>query len=284
MVDILNYEIPDNNFINYFNTLKKNGIGIFRALVTIIMYYIGYFLTNVTISSVDYVFTVSPELVKSIKKVYSKKTIDHTPSGVDSSFQLRFSNTKRYLGVYVGRITAQKGVYDLVTVWSKYVLNGSNAKLAIIGSADEVNKKLLEAEIYRLHLQKNVEVFFGVSNIIKNKLLSQSMVFLHLAKYEPLFPVIGILEGLSYGLPVISYDMAVIANHLKQDNLANFIYVVDNGNTNKVVSALKKYTFRSDKEKKVIFQNARKYAKNYDWDVIAAKEFNVIQQLIANSR
>lgn len=282
IVDILNYEVPDNNFINYYKNLRKNGIGIFRGLVTIVMYFIGYFLTNITISRIDYIFTVSSELVTKIKKAYRKQTINYTPSGVNSSFVLKYSRIKKYRGVYVGRITAQKGVYDLVSLWSKYILHDSGAKLAIVGSADDENKKLLESEILKLKLQKNINVFFGASNEVKNKVLFQSAMFLHLAKYEPLFPVIGILEGLAYGLPVVLYDMNVVSKHLKKPGVDSFIYVVDNGDTDKVLSTLKQYVAYSDEEKNNIFKAARKYANGYDWDTIAAKEFNVIKQMIKN--
>nr|MBI5455846.1 glycosyltransferase [Candidatus Levybacteria bacterium] len=280
VVDILNYEVPDNNVINYYKNLRKNGIGIFRGLITIIMYFIGYFLTNITISRVDYIFTVSPELVGKIKKKYRKQTINYTPSGVNSSFDLKYSKTKEYRGIYVGRITAQKGVYDLVHLWSKYTSHNPSAKLAIVGSTDDENKKLLKLEISKRKLQKNIDVFFDASNEVKNKILSQSAMFLHMAKYEPLFPVIGILEGLAYGLPVILYDMNVIPRNLDKSNASNFIYVVNSGDIDKVLSVIKQYSTYSDDKKNNIFQAARKYANGYDWDTIAAKEFKIITQMI----
>ena len=280
VVDILNYELPQNSVVAYYRQLRKGRVSAIRAWIIIIMFYVGYFITNISIKNADYVFTVSPQLVKSIKKAYRKETIDYTPSGVDSSFPLVFSNVKKYLGIYVGRITAQKGIYELIAVWSKYVLRDSNAKLAIVGSADKVGRDLLKKEISRLKLEKNIDVFFGASNELKNKLLSQSKLFLHLAKYEPLFPVIGILEGLSYGLPAIIYNMEVLENRMKGADLDNFIYVVDNGDTDKVVSVISNYISSFDGEKEIAFQNARKYAKGYDWDKIAAKEFNVITKLI----
>lgn len=280
IVDILNYELPQHSVTAYYKQLRKGKVSIIRAWIIIVMFYLGYFITNISIKNADYVFTVSPELVKSIKKAYGKQTINYTASGVDSSFPLQFSSEKKYLGIYVGRITAQKGTYELLNVWAKYLLHDSAAKLAIVGSADDENKKLLETAILKLKLQRNVDVFYNASDELKQKVLSQSVIFLHLAKYEPLFPVIGILEGLAYGLPIIAYDMNVVPKDLRKPGVDSFIYMVDNGDTDEVLSAIKQYASCSDEKKKNIFQKARKYANGYDWDIIAAKEFKIIRQMI----
>ncbi len=282
VVDILNYELPESDWFSYFKKLQKSGVGLLRSFITIIMFSIGYFLTNITLPATDYIFTVSPELVKKIKKAYKKNTIDFTPSGVDTKRAV-VAKKKKYLGVYIGRITTQKGIMELIATWTEVVRKKKDAILAIAGHADETLLINLKKEIKKKKLTNNIKFFGQVTEKEKFGLLSESEMFLHLARYEPLFPVIGILEGLASGLYTIVYNMPVVSSQKKQLQKEESLAIVENGNIEEVTKQILSFSSLQTAKKQKIDKAARKFAKFYDWDIIAKKEFNVITKLARQS-
>ncbi len=282
IVDILNFEIPEKTLFLFYKKLRKNNIGIFQSLAIMFDFLTHQFIISKTINFADYVFTVSPELVRVLKKYYHKNTIDFTPSGVDNSFPLNFSVQKKYLGVYVGRMNMEKGLINVINVWKKVVEKIPKAKLALAGVIGEDFKKIITKLIKQYKLDVNVDLFGPVTEEKKNQILSQSQLFLHLAKYEPLFPVIGILEGFSHGLPAIVYDMPVVSSQIKNLKLKNFIFITKNGDREEVVSKILKYNLFSQNKKSNLSQKAKKFAGLFDWGQIAKKEFIIINSFINN--
>src|SRR6266568_1521087 len=284
VVYILNYELPEKNVWLFYKRLRNSGSGLFRTIAIISAFYIGYFLTNRTINNVDYVFTVSKKLVLALKKVYKKTTIDYTPSGVNLPLSKRVVEKKKFLGIYVGRMSSVKGVFEILNVWAKVVEQNKTAQLALVGFVDENTLGALKKQI-EFNLKKNVSIFTDVSDQKKNELLSQSELFLHLAKYEPLFPVIGILEGFSFGLPVVIYNMEVYQSVRKQFKLTDTsIYAVKNSDTNAAAKAVTDFARLSQSKKKEASLNVIKIAKLFSWDSIAQKEFRVINSLIKQQK
>jgi glycosyltransferase involved in cell wall biosynthesis len=279
IVDILNFELPDKSAYKYFNKLRATGVGLFRAVTTIVVFYIGYFLMSRTLGYADYVFTVSPELVTSIKKVYKKETIGFTPSGVDSK-RYSQSKTKKYAAMYVGRVNIHKGIQDLLDVWALVAAKKKDAVLCVAGYIDESIENHIRQEIKEKKLEKNIILHGQVSDNQKIKLLSESGIFLHLARYEPLFPVIGILEGMASGLYTVVYDMPVIASQIQKLRGETSLAIVKNGDIETVSKNILKQLSLPEKDKKAIAVNAERFAKKYDWDVIAKIEFDEIRRLI----
>jgi glycosyltransferase involved in cell wall biosynthesis len=284
VVDILNYEIPEKSSIAFFKKLYKNNLGFIRSFMTVVIYYLGHVTIDKTINHCDYVFTVSQELVTVLKKVYKKNTIDYTPSGVNKPNIVKIE-TKKYLGVYMGRLSTTKGITDLLAVWEEMIQYNAKAKLAIAGSCDEIFFNNLKIEIKNYGLQNNIDVFRNVDEKQKNKLLSSSQIFLHLSWYEPLFPVIGVLEALTFGLPIIHYQMPVVRSQLKKiaDKDKNFIFVVDKGDILQAVQKIMQFDKFSGGEKKNISTNAKNYSKLYDWDVIADIEIKVLSKFVKDT-
>src|SRR3989344_759530 len=205
VVDILNFEIPDKSVFTYYQKLRKSGQSIIRSILTIYATLQSTFLIKRTVNLVDYIFTVSPDLISALKKYYRKESIDFTPSGVDSSFPLPK---------------------------------------------------------------------------VKKKFLAASQLFLHVARYEPLFPVIGILEGLSFGLPAIVYNMKVVSSQQNILKKWKCLYIIENGSTKEVVKKIQEYYKSTQKTKNLLSLEAKKFANLYDWDKIAKKEFGIILDLI----
>lgn len=281
VVDLLNYEMPEKSYRLFYQKLRERGTSSVRALAILFDYFSSKSIIDSLLHKADYVFTVSADLRRTLAKVYKKRSIDYTPSGV-KMVKLPSTRDKEFLGVYVGRIHMQKGVFDLLSVWQKVVGQKPKAKLAIIGHVDESTLKTLQEKIVYLKLENNVCVYPSVSEKQKEKLLSQSELFLHLAKYEPLFPVIGILEGLMEGLPVVVYDMPTVASQRAEIARLSFIKVVPNSNIEAAAKYILQYIKLPKSKKSQLSQGAHQYAKKFSWPIIADKELKVIKRLATN--
>lgn len=277
VVDILNFEIYDKGIIPTIKAFQKNSKNIFVSFILACVVYISYLIIKYTINSVDYIFSVSPTLVERIKKVYKHETISYTPSGVSKMAFGEKKKQSKYLGIYVGRVTELKGIYNLLDVWTALVRKIPDAKLAIVGLISEVELKIVKKIINERKLESNILVTGGVSEETKFKYISQSNIFLHLATYEPLFPVIGILEGCAMGLPVICYDMKVIPPPQEISKEKSLI-IVKNGAIDEVVSSIMKLRNLSNNDIEKIQEKAKNYAKKYDWEQIAKIEYNILSK------
>lgn len=269
VVDILNFEIIDINFISLVqkHISKKNTF--ITALMLSLLDMFSYMMTKKIINSVDYVFTVSNTLVRVLRRIYFKKTIDYTPSGIRIPPQQAL--TKKYLGIYVGRLTEQKGVFNLIETWKHVIKKDQEARLALVGLTSVSFHNNLLKIIKDSGLNKNIDVYPNVSEKLKYKLLFSSKIFLHLACYEPLFPVIGILEGLACNLPAITYNIDAISKNFEKPE---FIRIVKNGNYSETVREIFKIGSLSSNRLKKLGYNARMYATQFNWEVIAKKEFD----------
>jgi glycosyltransferase involved in cell wall biosynthesis len=282
IVDILNFEIITTrissqfvNFIKSFPSLTAAGL--------LVIHYFTFKVFQKTIKDIDFVFSVSPRLVKEIKKIYNRNTIDFTPSGVSVDTVIPKKPEKVYSGVYLGRVTEQKGALILVETWKKITETIPNARLAIAGVISKDMTNTLTQQIKKNNLENNIKILGAVSEDQKHKILFQSEIFLHLAEYEPLFPVIGILEGLSHGLPVIVFDMPVLKDAYIKSRDSMYVFVAKNGSTVDAAISVVNYLNYSEVKKASISKNAIKYARRFNWENIAKKEFDVIASLLEHN-
>ena len=276
VVDILNYEIQAKNIFAYFSKLRKNGNSFFRAAAVVADGLISILVKKITFDKCDYIFTVSPHLVEVIKRDYKKNTIDFTPSGVRVPTNIPSIKNKKYLGVYIGRMNVEKGVENVIITWSMVCKKLPKAKLALAGVINPDFLNYLKRRIKEFGLVNNIDLFGPVSENLKQKILSQSELFLHLAHYEPLFPVIGILEGLAAGLPTIIYEMPVVTQFKKENKVVKTLFIVKNGSTELAARKVIDYMNFADNEKLNYSLESINLAKNFDWKTIAQKEINVL--------
>jgi glycosyltransferase involved in cell wall biosynthesis len=279
LVDILNFKVVKENIFQITKKQNKNS-NIVISFFLAILYKTVYIIFKNTINNVDYVFGVSRDQVNEIKKIYKRNTIDYTPSGVSIDCPITKDIKGKYLGVYMGRVTEQKGIYNLLKVWKEVIKNKPDVRLAIMGPIDSDTRKNVERQINNCELKNNIEIFGPVSEEKKVRILSESQIFLHLANFEPLFPVIGILEGLACGLPCLVFEMPVLSAEVDKNLRNKTIFVVNNGDIKGAAKSILEFDDYSEAKKNKISIQAKKFASKFDWNIISNKEFNVIRRLI----
>ncbi len=278
LLDVLNLEMPEGGARNYFKNFRNNNVGFFESIIRTYPLALIIFLEQKLIKACDFVVTVSPYMKSIISRYYPEEKIDFTPSGVSIPKGLRPRWNKKINGVYFGRHTKDKGIFDVIKVWEKVSRKLPNAKLVTAGSIQDRIRDLLARQIVQKGLGDKVKIRGAVSEEEKWNLLSQSKYFLHLAYFEPLVPVITILEALACGLPVIMYDIKAIDDYtfLRKSPA---IFIVKNQNIEEVVKTVLHLESLSTVETKKIALEARKLAKKFSWKEIAEKELYIIQSL-----
>lgn len=282
LLDILNLEMPEGSVKNYFRNFRKNKVSFFDSFLR--TYYLAFllFIERLLIKNCDFVVTVSPYMKNIIAKYFPIRKIDFTPSGVSipSNISNKNKNKNTINGIYIGRHTKDKGIFDLVKVWERVSKKIPDSKLITAGAFQKEIKILLDNEIKSKKLESNIRIEGMVSEEEKWNLLSQSKYFLHLAYFEPLVPVITILEALASGLPVVMYDTKAVDDYpfLRKSKA---IHIVRNKDINEATRAILYLEKLQKKEYEEISHEARNIAKKFNWKDISKKEIKVINMLLS---
>jgi glycosyltransferase involved in cell wall biosynthesis len=180
------------------------------------------------------------------------------------------SGKKEYDAVFMKRIQAVKGIFDLIETWSLVVKKKPKAKLIIIGSGhDQEAAKNLVAEY---GLDKNIS-FLGPIYDFNEKFtyIAKSKLFLLPTFEENWAIVIG--EAMAANTPVITYGLKELKSVWKK-----FATYVPVGNQSlfakKIIEQLSNYPIRRS-----IASKASSFIEEYDWKNIATKELDFVCRL-----
>ena len=120
--------------------------------------------------------------------------------------------TRKYLACYLGRLHVQKGVMPLIDIWKIVTKKIPNAKLAIIGNGQLESE--LKNKIKKYHLEDNIELFGFLEGTPKIEIFQNSQMILHPAIYDS--GGMAAAEGLSWGLPGVSFDLDSLKTYYPQ--------------------------------------------------------------------
>ncbi len=280
LLDVLNLEVPEGGAYNYYNSFRENNVSFIESFIRAFGLSILIFLQKKFIRKCDFVITVSPYMQKIISKNYDSKKISYTPSGVKIPIFYKLSR-KEYDAVYIGRHTKEKGIFDVIEVLKKTQKLKRNIKFITAGSIQPEVKNLLLENSLKAGISNNLELKGLVDEQKKWEIIGKSKVFLHLAYFEPLVPVITILEALGAGIPVITYYVKAFDDYpyLKKNKA---IYIIYNKDIDKAAEVLLKILIMKKPERKIIEKEAKSIASKFIWSQIAKKELKIIKNLIDN--
>lgn len=117
----------------------------------------------------------------------------------------RWGGEKPYGAVFCSRLHPQKGISQLLDVWSQVIKSLPSAKLAIIGNGEKSYERFLRSKAEKLGLGNNLKWFGYVDGIDKYQIYLQSKILLHGTIYDNNGMVAA--EALCTGLPVIMYNL-----------------------------------------------------------------------------
>ena len=156
------------------------------------------------VKKMDYFMPVSRELTAFYAQRVAKGVkCEYIPHHLDVFPEESSSLTEKNL-IAVGRLSAEKGVDELVRVYAELHKQYPDWTLHIVGDGDE--RPMLEALIAELGLNENI-VMHGFKNKQEiNALLMQSSIYLMTSHTESFGLVL--IEAQALGVPCVAYDSA----------------------------------------------------------------------------
>lgn len=186
------------------------------------------------------------------------------------------SANKIYDAAYMGRITENKGIFDLLNCWKLVVKERPLAKLVIMGTGREDVVKSFVARIDALCLRENVVYLGYVDNNRKYEVLKQSKIQIFLSKVNADESWgISLMEGLACGLPSITCDLDIY-RHVYD---AGVLITVPIGDIYKVYEYVD-HLLNDDSYRDSLSRNGIEFASRFDWANIANSDLVQLKGLL----
>lgn len=207
------------------------------------------------------VFCVNEEIISNLtRQGFTKDKLRLYQNGIDHEYINRikpFSKIK-FDGLFIGRFHPQKGLPDLIPIWSEVTKSFPKAKLGIIGSGPKgITNKFL-AEIKHNKLEKNLDLLGFIDGENKFALIKSSKVLLFPSYYES-FGIVP-LEAQACGKPILAYDLPPVKSIFKKGVLFSPL-----GDTNKfselIIKLLEDKSFYQEMSRK-----AYEHSQNFTWE------------------
>lgn len=162
--------------------------------------------------------------------------------------------------VSIGRLDFQKGYDLLIKAWRIVIKSCPDWILNIYGGGSDYN--LLKDLIRTYHLEKSVFIHHPTNEI--SKVYLAASLYVMSSRYEGL-PMV-LLEAMSYGLPIVSFDCPCGPKDVVKDNGL----LVENGNIDDLAQAVIKL-IESKKLRTEMGRKSIEYSLMYSHEVIMAK-------------
>jgi glycosyltransferase involved in cell wall biosynthesis len=193
-------------------------------------------------------------------------------NGVDTSLIARFeASEKLYDGISVGRISREKGVFDLVKMWKHIAPNNPESKLVIVGSGPDL------AKLRELTENSDVSSRIILKGSCKDNelynLMKSSRMFLFPSMFEGWGLAVG--EALACGLPVVCYAIPALREIFGE---CKSVFLVPIGDAKTFAETARKILKNAnfDQFEKI----SKEYAKRFSWEKVASKDLEIIRALI----
>lgn len=180
----------------------------------------------------------------------------------------RFTRKRIYDGVFVGRISKEKGIFDLLEVWKEVVRAKKDANLLIIGSGLELPS--VKEEIVELGLENRVFVRGPVADTELYGLLDSSRIFIFPSVFEGWG--IAVAEALACGLPVIAYDIPALREVFGN---CKSVFLVPVKNLESMTSTVLDVLAAGEKKLCELGCCSKVYSRQFSWEKIATKDLEL---------
>lgn len=207
------------------------------------------------------------------KKYYNNENTETIPNPTEIDEKKCNLNTKKIIAA--GRITDQKNFEHFVYIWKKIPQEFKDWEVHIYGENFHKNKENIEKLILENNLENNI-FFKGTVSNLKLVFLDYS-IFAMTSKYET-FPMV-LLEALSVGLPIVSYNCPTGPNRIISNNEDGFL--VDYLNVDDFSIKISK--LMSDEKLRLKFgEKAKLNAEKFQIDKIMSKWVSLFNELKQN--
>ncbi|HUW47294.1 MAG TPA: glycosyltransferase, partial [Patescibacteria group bacterium] len=221
----------------------------------------------------DICITVSNHTARFLlKNGISRDKIHVSGNGVDIDLIEQVKPEKGvYDGIFVGRISRDKGIFDLVHIWKRVAAWKPDSRLVIVGQGPDLPKlkKLIDSS----YMSSNIMLKGGCSDAELYVLLKASKVFLFPSRFEGWGLAVG--EALGAGLPVVCYDIPALREVFGECWSVFFTRVGDVERFAKTVVKIFEENGLAELE-----AVSKEFARRFNWEEVALKDLNTIEDLV----
>lgn len=208
-----------------------------------------------------------------LEKNYNRAIVYAIPNFLDY-FPNRYADINSKLILAVGRCTYQKGFDLLINIWGNIKENAiaKGWKLRIIGDGEDKDKLIEQAK--SLNLLSSIE-FCSAQKDISIYYLSSS-IYVMTSRYEGL-PMV-LLEALSYGLPIISYDCLTGPQEIINDHVNGYLIPLNQKEVfaDKLLQLIVNEEYRAEMQKAAV-SYSRRYSIDKaceQWEILFSSLFD----------
>ncbi|NWG09185.1 MAG: glycosyltransferase family 4 protein [Nitrososphaerales archaeon] len=252
----------------FYKDLRKSKKAPFFSLI-------DCFIDFLQLKTSVFILTGTKFGVKQLREMGVYRPVFKTGIGVDASEFKEDSNlevTKKYDGVFVGRMSVEKGIFDLLHIWRTVVNKMPEARLAVVGLRVEPYYKDWKLLIEELQLQNNVQYLGPLPRKELLKVLRRSKVFVFPSKVEG--AGIAVAEAMASSLPVVAYPLDALCELYGQS--AGFKPCKDIREFAETICKL----LESNEDRRRLGDTNREYViKRYVWDKVAEQICSVIENV-----
>ena len=219
----------------------------------------------------DYIFVTSlpdKNYFIEVKKIAADRVVIVT-GGVRLDLYKDYSVAeKSYDGIFFGRFHPQKGVVEVLDIWSRVTKKYPAAKLVMIG--DGPMMAAVKQRISDLNLTENVELKgYMVDGSDKLAVMSAAKIALHPAVFDS--GGMACAEVMAFKIPAVSFDLEALRTYYPKGMLKVECFDLD-AFAQKIIQLL---------EDKTLYSQTAQAAydcvlENFDWDVRANQIFKQI--------
>lgn len=215
-----------------------------------------------SIKNADYLIPVSKFLESSYKSFIkrAKPKVVHIQLPVKMPTDHFYVPCKKIISV--GRLSPEKGFSDLVNIFNLINKKDDEWSLDIVG--DGVEFELIKSKIERLRLSDKISLRGAIKREVLREYYKTSGIFVT-TSFEESFGI-AVVEAMSYGLPVITFDSARGINEIMYGSCAGIIVK----NRDKATMAQNVINLKKEDMEKMS-TCAIKLANQYDFDKISKK-------------
>ncbi|MDR0493678.1 MAG: glycosyltransferase family 4 protein [Nitrososphaerota archaeon] len=175
---------------------------------------------------------------------------------------------------FVGRFHMQKGLFDLVNIWSMVCKEKPAAKLAIVGGGPEKLRSELEKAILAKRMVGNIKILGALNEAGKINVLHSSKMLIFPSTYESWGIVAA--EAMACGLPVIAWNLPVYEKIFPQGMIK-----VPLGDVSVFSQEIIKLLENAELCSK-IGKEASCVVSKYDWNIVANHELILLKGVLNN--
>ena len=216
-------------------------------------------------SGLDYFVTVTDEQTKFYKQYFNDKCIC-IPNFLEYKPPITSNLTENRI-LFVGVLSKEKGIYDLIDVFKRVNEKHHDWTLDIVGGGSEYNNLLKKIEKENLNI--NLHGFKSQKYI--ERLYLNSSIYV-MTSCKEVFNL-TILEALSHGLPCVAFDRSIGCKSIITDNYDG--YLVKYSDKDKMVRRINEL-INNPNRRIIMGRNACKKINKYNKEDIKTKWDNII--------